>query len=74
MDTDLVLTVGILLLVLSIPSLLSAWAENRAPRMGAIMAITALGMISSALIYSPGGYTFQEVPGVILKTVMRVFG
>ena len=37
MDTDLVLTLGIVLLVLSVPSLLSAWAESRAPRLGAIM-------------------------------------
>ena len=43
MDTDLVLTIGLVLLVLSVPSLLAAWAESRAPRMGAIMAITSLG-------------------------------
>ncbi|MFN3991330.1 MAG: hypothetical protein ACK4IU_00295 [Tabrizicola flagellatus] len=73
MDTDLLLTVGIVLLVLSVPSLLSAWVESRAPRMGAIMAVVALGMISAALIESPGGYTFEEVPGVVLKTVMRLF-
>ena len=74
MDTDLLLTVGILLLVLSLPSLLSAWVESRAPRMGAIMAIAALGMISAALIYNPGGYAFEQVPGVMLNTVMRLFG
>ncbi|MFN3577872.1 MAG: hypothetical protein ACK4TJ_12950 [Tabrizicola sp.] len=73
MDTDLLLTVGIVLLVLSVPSLLSAWVEGRAPRMGAIMAVTALGMISAALIYSPGGYAFEQVPGVLLKTAMRLF-
>ncbi|WP_149588548.1 hypothetical protein [Tabrizicola flagellatus] len=73
MDTDLLLTVGIVLTVLSVPSLLSAWVENRAPRTGAIMAVTALGMISAALIYSPGGYAFEQVPGVVLKTVMRLF-
>lgn len=73
MDTDLLLTVGIVLLVLSVPSLLSAWVEGRAPRMGAIMSVTALGMISAALIYSPGGYAFEQVPGVLLKTAMRLF-
>jgi hypothetical protein len=73
MDTDLLLTVGIILLVLSIPSLLSAWVEGRAPRLGAIMAIAALGMIVAALLYSPGGYAFEEVPGVMLKTVFRFF-
>jgi hypothetical protein len=43
MDTDLALTVGIVLLVLSVPSLLAAWVESRAPRMGAIMAVGAGG-------------------------------
>lgn len=71
MDADLVLTIGLVLLVLSVPSLLSAWAESRAPRMGAIMAITALGMILSALWFNPGGYAFNQVPGVVVGVVSR---
>ncbi len=66
MDTDLVLTVGLVLMVLSVPSLLSAWAESRAPRMGAIMAIAALALIIAALYEKPGGYAFNEVPGVVI--------
>ena len=71
MDADLVLTIGLVLLVLSVPSLLSAWAESRAPRMGAIMAITALGMILSALWFNPGGYAFNQVPGVVVGVLSR---
>jgi hypothetical protein len=71
MDTDLVLTIGLVLLVLSVPSLLAAWAESRAPRMGAIMAITSLGMILSALWFQPGGYSFNQVPGVVVGVVSR---
>ncbi|MBP9046825.1 MAG: hypothetical protein WAT35_10945 [Tabrizicola sp.] len=73
MDTDLALTVGIVLAVLSVPSLLSAWVDGRAPRLGAIMAIAALGLIVTALVESPGGYAFNQVPSVMLKTVLRVF-
>jgi formate-dependent nitrite reductase membrane component NrfD len=73
MDTDLVLTLGIVLMVLSVPSLLSAWAESRAPRLGAIMAIVALGMIVAALWVKPGGYAFNQVPGVIIGVVSRLF-
>lgn len=68
-DVDLMLTVGIILMVLSIPSLLSAWVEGRAPRMGAIMSIAALGLIVAAIMTKPGGYAFNEVPGVMLKVV-----
>jgi formate-dependent nitrite reductase membrane component NrfD len=73
MDTDLVLTVGIVLAVLSVPSLLSAWVDGRAPRLGAVMAVAALGLIVTALIENPGGYAFNEVPSVMLNTVMRLF-
>ena len=73
MDTDLALTVGIVLAVLSVPSLLSAWVDGRAPRLGAIMAIAALGLIVTALVERPGGYAFNQVPSVMLKTVLRVF-
>lgn len=73
MDTDLVLTIGIVLLVLSVPSLLAAWAESRAPRLGAIMVIVALGMIVSALWVKPGGYAFNQVPGVMIGVVSGFF-
>jgi formate-dependent nitrite reductase membrane component NrfD len=68
-DVDLLLTAGIVLLVLSIPSLLSAWVESRAPRLGAIMVIGALGMIVTALITKPGGYAFNDIPGVMVKVI-----
>jgi formate-dependent nitrite reductase membrane component NrfD len=72
-DVDLVLTVGIILLVLAIPSLLSAWVESRTPRMGSIMTIAALGMIVFALVTKPGGYAFNEVPGVIVRVIVGFF-
>ncbi len=72
-DVDLVLTAGIILLVLAIPSLLSAWVEGRAPRLGSVMTIAALGMIVYALVTRPGGYAFNEVPGVMVKVVAGFF-
>ncbi len=72
MDTDLVLTLGILLLVLTLPSLLSAWVEGRAPRVGAIMLIASMAMIMSALLSRPGGYAINDIPGVMVGVVARV--
>lgn len=72
-DTDLMLTLGIVLLILSIPSLLSAWVESRAPRIGAIMVIAALGLVVSALVIKPGGYVFNQVPGIMVEVVTRFF-
>ena len=73
MDTDLVLTIGIVLFVLSLPSLLAAWVENRPPRLGAIMVIVALGMVIAALWVKPGGYAFNQVPGVMIGVLSRAF-
>ena len=72
-DVDLLLTVGIVLLVLSVPTLLSAWVESRAPRLGSIMVIAALGMIVTALVTKPGGYAFNDVPGVMVKVIGGFF-
>jgi len=73
MDTDLVLTLGIIFLVLSIPSLLAAWAESRAPRLGALMIVVSAVMIVTALMVKPGGYAFQDVPSVMLAVGSRWF-
>jgi uncharacterized membrane protein YccC len=73
MDTDLVLTMGIVLLVLSVPSLLAAWAESRAPRIGALMIIVAVAMIIAAVRTNPGGYEFNDVPSVMVGVVARWF-
>jgi formate-dependent nitrite reductase membrane component NrfD len=71
MDTDLVLTLGIVLLVLTIPSLLSAWVEGRVPRVGAILMIASICMIVAAVSTRPGGYAFEEIPGIMLAVGAR---
>jgi hypothetical protein len=73
MDADLVLTAGIVLLVLAVPTLLAAWAESRPPRFGAILSIGGLGMIVTALVVKPGGYVFNQIPGVMVDVVARFF-
>ena len=72
MDTDLVVTLGIVLLVVTIPSLLAAWVEGRAPTAGAILLIASLAMIVAAVLYRPGGYVFNELPHVIVGVFGRM--
>ena len=74
MDTDLVLTGGIVLLAVSLPSLLSGWVEQRMSRLGLVMAFSGLGMIVAAWLYRPGGYSVPEVPGVMLDVFSRLVG
>jgi formate-dependent nitrite reductase membrane component NrfD len=71
-DTDLVLTIGVVIAALSVPSLLGAWADGRLPRFGAAMALAAAGLITFAVVKSPLGYTLGEVPTVMLRVLARV--
>jgi hypothetical protein len=71
MDTDLFLTIGIVLGVLTLPALLSGWTEGRISRVGALMMLAACGLIVVALTQRPGGYAFGDIPGVMMAVVGR---
>lgn len=65
------LVVGLVISVLAIPSLLSAFAESRPPRSGAIMVLVGGVLLAVALTQKPSGYTFAEVPDVVFKVIGR---
>jgi len=71
MDADLAMAVGLVLGVFSVPALLSAISEGRAPRVGAVVMVIAGAMILWAVTQKPGGYTFAELPAVILSVMAR---
>jgi hypothetical protein len=71
MDTDLILVIGLLICVLAIPTLLSAFSESRPPRAGAIMVLIGGVLVATALTQKPSGYTFAEVPDVVFRVIGR---
>jgi len=71
MDTDLALIIGIVIAGLSIPSILSALSDKRAPRASAITILIAGGLIFFAMQGKPGGYTLQEIPDVVVNVIAR---
>ena len=71
MDSDLLLIVGIVLAVLSVPAMLSSFSEGRAPRVATFTAIAAGCLIVWAVQTQPGGYTFGEIPEVFVRVVAR---
>ena len=52
MDADLYLVLGVFMAILAVPSLLSAYSEGRAPRVGAIFALAA-GVLEMTMPDSP---------------------
>ena len=61
MDTDLMLVLGISLGVLSIPSMVSAFTDGRAPHFAAVMLLIAGTLLVMALVSRPSGYSLNEV-------------
>jgi len=69
MNTDLLLVIGVTLGVFSVPSILSAISEGRAPRVAALTIIGSGALILYAINTHPGGYTLQDVPGAFVRVV-----
>jgi len=71
MDSDLALVIGIALAALSIPSVLSAFSDSRAPRASALTILIAGFLIVYAVRTNPGGYALEDIPTSVLHVVAR---
>lgn len=71
MDSDLLLVLGIILAVFSIPSIMSAMTDGRAPRASALTILIAGGLVLYAIQSQPGGYSLQEIPDVFVRVAAR---
>ncbi|WP_298258804.1 hypothetical protein [uncultured Litoreibacter sp.] len=69
MNYDLILVLGIVVGVLTIPAILSAFLDGSAPRVASFAAVASGGMIVYALYSSPGGYAFADLPDVFTRVV-----
>ncbi|WP_299722544.1 hypothetical protein [uncultured Tateyamaria sp.] len=69
MTPDMYLVLGIVIAGFSIPSILSAVSDGRAPRASAITILIAGGLILLAIQTQPGGYTLQEIPDVFVRVI-----
>lgn len=69
MDPDFVLVIGLGLLLLSIPSVLSAMSESRPPRVSLIVIVAGGGMMLYAMMNKPGGYTVQSMAEAVYRVI-----
>ena len=72
LDADLIFVIGVIVGLLAIPALLSAFSESRAPRAAAIMVMIAAGLITVAVLQKPGGYTVEQTPDVFMGVIARM--
>ena len=71
MDTDLMFVVGSVLTALSIPSILSAFADSRPPRAAAVVLMIGGGLLVYALSQKPGGIALAEIPDIFFRVIGR---
>jgi hypothetical protein len=71
-DPDICVAVGVILLVLSVPSVISAIIDKRAPRVAAITMVIAGSLIVYAVQTNPGVYSLKEVPNVFIRIAAMI--
>jgi hypothetical protein len=71
LDPDILLTAGLILALLSLPSILSALGDRRAPRASAMTVLLAGALILYAARTKPGGYQVDQIPQIVLGTIAQ---
>ena len=72
MSTDMIFVLGLLVGVLSIPAIVSALTDGRAPRAAALTLVIAALMIGYAMREAPGAYNWDTLPDVLTRVVARI--
>lgn len=67
MDPDTVFVMGLFIAIFSVPSMVSAWSDGHVPRVASIVAILGGTMMVWAQSQKVGGYSFDEIPDLIVK-------
>jgi len=71
MEPDLALVLGLIFGALSVPSIISAWSDSRAPRASALTLLISGGLVLYALQSQPNGYTMAEIPDVFVRIMAQ---
>lgn len=71
MDPDLFLVIGLIIAVLTIPAMLTAFTEGRTPRAAAILVLISGVLIVLALSRYPNGYSIADIPNAFVRVFDR---
>lgn len=72
MNYDTYLVIGIVVLVLAIPSIVSSFSDGRAPRLAAIAVLIGGGLVALAVSQQPGGYTVEDIPHAFTRVIGKL--
>jgi len=69
MTNEFILVFGIVIGVLTIPSMFRAAIDGNPPRAAALAVVVAGGMIVYAVYNTPGGFAVNELPDMFTRVV-----
>jgi hypothetical protein len=72
MTPEIFLTVGVLLLLPTIPMIFNGLKEGAAPKFAMLMTLISFGLIAVAFSQKPGGYNINEIPGIMISTIKGI--
>ncbi|SDH96089.1 hypothetical protein [Lutimaribacter saemankumensis] len=70
-DSDLAFIFGLVLCVFSIPSIVSAFSDRRAPRVATLVLMVGGAFLVWGIVNEPGGYRLEEIPEVFVRVLAR---
>lgn len=71
MDPDLIFVIGVVVAVFSVPAMVSAMTDGRAPRAPLMVVVISGLMIGYAMQQNPGAYSLKTLPDVFVQVVAR---
>jgi hypothetical protein len=71
-DTDLFVVVGLLVAALSLPSALSAFADERFPYVALLVFVLGLGTGALGIYGAQGDYSLARVPHSFVEILARI--
>lgn len=69
---DVFLVLGVVVLVLAIPSLLGSIFDHRPPRATAILVLIGGGLVALAVWREPGGYAIEDIPHAFTRVIALI--
>lgn len=73
MNADLLLFLGVVSFALAFPVLVSSFSAGESPRSAIVLGFIGGSLIVAAIAMTPGGYAFNEVPGIMVSVVRDAF-
>ncbi|MBV1866595.1 MAG: hypothetical protein KUG69_01620 [Marinosulfonomonas sp.] len=72
MSNDFLLVLGVLAIVFALPSLLRAFSTSQRSSMAISLLVVGGALVSWAIVQTPGGYSFEEIPRVFTGVIASI--